>query len=77
MAQDGVGWQGPGSAPRMCGLTVSPSDQISYLHDFRPWSFLQVSFNTATQAITQGLSTGVKEELNVDGLSLTLTFSGG
>lgn len=41
-----------------------------------PWPLLQMSCNTATQAITQGLSAAVKEELNVYGLSLTLTFSG-
>lgn len=61
--------------PHMCGLTVSHSDQIPLLlASGQPWSFLQVSFNT--QAMTQGLSTGVNKELNVFGLRLTLTFSG-
>lgn len=62
-------------SPHMCGLTVSHSDQIPLLlASGQPWSFLQVSFNT--QAMTQGLSTGVNKELNVFGLRLTLTFSG-
>lgn len=35
-----------------------------------PWTSLQVSSKTVSQAVTQGSSTGVNEKLNVEVLSL-------